>query len=96
MFALIAKLRIDPADGAKLEAAFAEAAQGVREKEPDTLVYHLTRIRGTEGEYRVLELYRSEEAFKVHLASDHFQAFRPKMAALVVAPPEAERLDVVI
>jgi quinol monooxygenase YgiN len=44
----------------------------------------------------VLELYRTEEAFKAHVASDHFQAFRPKMAALIAAPPEVERLDVVI
>ena len=92
---MLARLKVDPARAAAFEADFVETARAVRANEPDVIVYHLARIRETESDYRVVEIYRSEEAFKAHLATDHFQAFRPKMAAAILAPPEVERLDIV-
>ncbi len=96
MLALIATLKIDPANAARFEAEFTEVAAKVRADEPGNIAYNLTRSRTEPGTYRVMEIYRDDEALRAHSGSEHFKAFRPTMAELLVAPPEMEKLDVVV
>ena len=96
MFALIASLRVDPANCESFERNFETLATWVRANEPDTLVYHLTRSREQPGGYKVLEIYRSEAAVKPHTESEAFQRYRPTMIALLLEPPLVERMDVAV
>lgn len=96
MFAVIAQLRVDPADGEALEQLFGEMAAHVRAHEPGTCVYHLARNGAAPGRYTVIEIYANEEALEAHLTSATFQACRPKVGALFREPPEVSRVDVVI
>lgn len=93
MIALIASIRVAPADAETLEREFAGIASHVRSTEPDTLVYHLARCAEA-GCYRVIEVYRDEKAMGIHLGSDAFKSFRPKLGALLLEPPEVEKMEV--
>jgi quinol monooxygenase YgiN len=95
MFALVVKMRIDPANAARFEKIFGDFGKQALEQEPGTLTYCLAKSRTEEGSYRAIEIYASEEAFKAHVAADAFQAFRPTFVGLLVEPPSSERLDVV-
>jgi len=95
MIALIASIRVAPANAETLEREFATLADHVRANEPDTLVYHLAR--GPEaGTYRVIEIYRNEEAIRAHLGSDAFKSFRPKLGEMLLEPPATEKLEVAV
>jgi quinol monooxygenase YgiN len=96
MFALIATVRIDPANADTLEREFGEMAAYVRRNEPDTLAYYLARSREEAGCYKVIEVYRSEAAFRAHKDSAAFRTYRPKLEPLLLEPPVAERLDVAV
>jgi quinol monooxygenase YgiN len=96
MFAVIARVRVDPAKTAAFEEDFASLAAYVHANEPHTLVYHLGKSRSEPDVYEILEIYRSEEDVKPHAASDAFQQFRPKMIAALLGPPEVSKLDVIV
>lgn len=95
MIALISSIRVAPADAETLEREFAGIAGHVRVTEPGTLVYHLAR-RAEAGAYRVVEIYRDEEAIGIHLGSDAFKSFRPKLGAMLLEPPEVEKMEVAV
>lgn len=95
MFALISSIRVAPEDAATLEQAFAKVAAHVRANEPGTLAYYMARADPA-GAYRVIEVYRDEEAFSDHKASDAFQDFRPRLGAMLLGAPEVEKMDVAV
>ena len=95
MIALIASIRVAPADAATLEREFATLANHVRTNEPGTLVY--TLARGPEaGTYRVIEIYRDEESIRAHLGSGAFKSFRPRLGEMLLEPPVTEKLEVAV
>lgn len=96
MFALIASLRIDPANAEEFERNFETLATWVRANEPDTIVYNLARSREEAGVYKVVEIYRSEAALKPHIESEAFQRYRPQMIAMLLEAPVVERMDVAV
>lgn len=94
MFALVAKLRVDPDKVEAFETTFGEFATTFLDQEPGTLTYCLGRT-SAEGDYRVIEIYESEAAFKRHVAGEGFQAFRPILIGFLSEPPSSERLSIV-
>lgn len=95
MFALLASMRVDPANEKSFEKAFGDFGRKILTEEPGTLTYCLAKCRSEAGSYRAIEIYDSEEAFKSHVAADAFQAFRPTLIGFLLEPPTSERLDVV-
>lgn len=91
--ALIATIRVQDGKTAEFEQVFAELATQVRALEPGNLLYQLCRSRTEANTYKVMELYRDEEAMKAHGASDHFKAAGPKLGAVLAGRPELEPLD---
>ena len=90
---VIAKLPIQEGKTAEFEAFFTDLAKQVRANEPGNVAYQLTKSRSEPNTYKVLELYKDEDALKAHGASDHFKAAGPKFAGVLAGRPEIEYLD---
>ena len=90
---VIATLKIQADKTAEFEAFFGELAKQVRANEPGNLAYQLTKSRTEEGVYKVLEVYKDQDALTHHGGTDYFRAAGPKFAAVLAGRPEVEYLD---
>ena len=92
MIGLLATVRIKPGVAAEFEADFVSWAAVVKEKEPGTLLYKLTRSKDEPEVYHVFELYTDQAAVDTHLKN--YMA-RPAGPELIAGPPELKLLDVI-
>ena len=90
---IIATLRIQPDKTAEFEAFFTELAKQVRANEPGNIAYQLTKSRTEPNVYKVLEVYKDQEALTHHGGTDYFKAAGPKFGAVLAGRPEIEYLD---
>lgn len=95
MIAVIAILRAKPDKAQEFERLFTQLAAQVRENEGGNIAYQLCRSRTEPNTYKVLELYRDEEALEAHRASDHFRKAGPGLGGVLEGRPEIELLDAV-
>lgn len=90
---VIATLKIQPDKTGEFEAFFTELAKQVRANEPGNIAYQLTRSREDPATYKVLELYKDQDALTHHGGTDHFKAAGPKFMGVLAGRPEIEYLD---
>lgn len=90
---VIAKIPVQPEKAAEFEAFFTELAKQVRANEPGNLAYQLTKSRTEPGVYKVLEVYKDQDALTHHGGTEYFKAAGPKFAAVLAGRPEIEYLD---
>jgi quinol monooxygenase YgiN len=90
---VIATLKIQDGKGAEFEAFFGELAKQVRANEPGNIAYQLTKSRTEANTYKVLELYKDQDALTHHGGTEYFRAAGPKFAAVLGGRPEIEYLD---
>ena len=90
---IIATLKIQDGKGPEFEAFFNELAKQVRGSEPGNLAYQLTKSRSDPNTYKVLELYKDQDAVTHHGGTDYFKAAGPKFGAVLAGRPEIEYLD---
>ena len=90
---VIATLRIQEGKAAEFESFFTELAKQVRANEPGNLAYQLTKSRTEANTYKVLELYKDQDAITHHGGTDYFKAAGPKFAAVLAGRPDIEMLD---
>jgi quinol monooxygenase YgiN len=95
MIGIVATLRVQAEKAAEFEAIFAELSQKVRANEPGNLLYQLTKSRAEPNTYKVLELYKDQEAVTLHGQSEYYRAAGPKMGPCMAGRPEIELLDAV-
>ncbi len=95
MIALIAVLKVQEGKGSEFEAVFLELAAKVRANEPGNVFYQLTKSRTEADTYKVLELYKDQDAVAAHGGSDHFKDLGRKMGAFLAGRPDVEQLDAV-
>ena len=95
MIGVIATLRVQDGKADEFERVFAELAAKVRENEPGNIAYQLCRSRSEALTYKVLELYRDEDALKAHGTSEHFKAAGPALGAVLAGRPDVEYLDAI-
>jgi quinol monooxygenase YgiN len=93
MIGIVAVIRVQDGKGADFEAVFLELTAKVRANEPGNLVYQLTKSRTEANTYKVLELYKDQEAATAHGGSDYFKELGRKMGAFMAGRPEIEYLD---
>jgi len=93
MIAIVALIRVQEDKEADFEAVFLELTAKVRANEPGNVLYQLTKSRTEACTYKVLELYRDQDAVAAHGASDHFKDLGRKMGAFMAGRPEIEYLD---
>ena len=90
---VIAVLKIQDGKTDEFEAFFGELAKQVRANEPGNLAYQLTKSRTEPGTYKVLEIYKDQDALAHHGGTDYFKAAGPKFGAVLAGRPEIEYLD---
>lgn len=95
MIGIIAVLKVQDGKGPELEAVFKELAGKVKANEPGNLLYQLTKSRSDANTYKVMELYKDQDALAAHGQSEHFRALSPKMGPCLAGRPEIEYLDAV-
>jgi quinol monooxygenase YgiN len=90
---IVATLKVQDGKNAEFEAIFTALAAQVRANEPGNLAYQLTKSRTDPNTYKVLELYKDEDAVKLHGGTEYFKAAGPKMGPCLAGRPEIEYLD---
>ena len=90
---IVATMKIQEGKNAEFEAFFTELAKQVRANEPGNLAYQLTRSRTEPGTYKVLEVYKDQDALTHHGGTDYFKAAGPKLGGVLAGRPEIEYLD---
>jgi quinol monooxygenase YgiN len=95
MIGIIATLKVQEAKAAEFEGVFKALAEQVRANEPGNLCYQLTKSRTEPGVYKVLELYKDQDALTHHGQTEYFRAAGPKMGPCLAGRPEIETLDAV-
>jgi quinol monooxygenase YgiN len=95
MIGIVATLKVQEGKGPDFEVVFKELAGHVRAKEPGNIFYQLTKSRAEPDTYKVLELYKDQDALAAHGQSDHFKEIGRKMGAFMAGRPEIEYLDAI-
>ena len=90
---VIATLKIQDGKAAEFEGFFGELAKQVRANEPGNIAYQLTKSRTEPNTYKVLELYKDQDALTHHGGTDYFKAAGPKFAAVLGGRPDIQYLD---
>jgi quinol monooxygenase YgiN len=95
MIGIVATLKVQEGKGPDFEAVFLELAGKVRANEPGNVFYQLTKSRAEPDTYKVLELYKDQDAVTAHGATDHYKTLGAKMGAFLAGRPTVEFLDAV-
>jgi len=95
MIGLVATLKVQDGRNAEFEAVFGELSAKVRANEPGNTLYQLTRSRTDPNTYKVLELYKDQDALSAHGQTDYFKELGRKMGPCMAGRPEIEYLDAV-
>lgn len=95
MIGIVATIRIQDGKQADFEAVFLELTAKVRQNEPGNLLYQLTKSRTDAATYKVIELYKDQDAVTAHGGSEYFKDLGRKMGASMAGRPEIEYLDAV-
>jgi quinol monooxygenase YgiN len=95
MIGIIAVLRVKAGKAEEFERLFTALAEQVRANESGNITYQLCRSRTEPDTYKVMELYRDEEAVAAHRASAHFREAGPALGGVLEGGPEVELLDAV-
>jgi quinol monooxygenase YgiN len=93
MIGVVATLKVQDGKQQEFEKIFLDLAQQVRANEPGNLVYQLTKSRSDATVYKVLELYKDQDALSAHGQTDYFKAAGAKMGPCMGGRPEIEYLD---
>jgi quinol monooxygenase YgiN len=93
MIGVVAVLRVQDGKGEDFEAIFKDLTAKVRENEPGNLMYQLTKSRTEANTYKVLELYKDQDALTHHGQTDYFKELGRKMGPCMAGRPEVELLD---
>ena len=93
MIGVVAVLRVQDGKGEDFEAIFKELSGKVRANEAGNLMYQLTKSRSDPNTYKVLELYKDQDALTHHGQTDYFKDLGRKMGPCMAGRPKVELLD---
>ena len=95
MYSVTVTMNVKPGHEATFEDLMRGLASAVRANEPENVAYHILRVRNEPTKYRVVEIYRSKDAFKTHLGAPYIQKANPDVLKILSSPPEIEPTEVV-
>ncbi|MDA1075226.1 MAG: putative quinol monooxygenase [Proteobacteria bacterium] len=93
MIAVIAKLNVAAGKEAAFEEVMLGLAKEVRANEAGCDLY--TLCKDADGNYLMLELYKTAEDLDAHGKTAHFKGAGPKFAGLMAGAPSIQRLEVI-
>lgn len=88
-------VRFDVVDGdaaAEFDRLTASVLEGIREREPGTVVYSTHRVQGEELARVFYEIYADEAALQAHEDAAHVRAFHAAKEPLLAGPPRVEHV----
>lgn len=94
MIALVVRFQVAAGREAAFDELMRATLEGIRSLEPGTLVYALAADPARPALRVLLEVYRDEAAFRAHEAEPHTRVFLEARGALLAAPIEVDRLEV--
>jgi quinol monooxygenase YgiN len=94
MIGIVATLKVKDGMQETFESTMRAFVKDVREKEPGTVLYSLTRKQGSTTEYVVMEQYKSAADVDAHNTSAHFQALLPRLGPCLDGAPAILTVDV--
>jgi quinol monooxygenase YgiN len=92
MIGVIAKLNVAAGKEAEFEEVMLGLAAEVRANEDGCELYSL--CKDADGNYLMMELYKTAEDLDAHGKSDYFKAAGAKFAGLMAGRPDIQRLEV--
>jgi len=95
MLGVVATIRVQDGKGPDFEAVFLKLAAKVKANEPGNLLYQLTRSRTDANTYKVLEIYKDQDALVHHGGTDYFRKIGREMGPFMAGRPDVETLDAV-
>jgi quinol monooxygenase YgiN len=95
MLGIVATIRVQDGKGGEFEDIFRELSAKVRANEPGNLLYQLTKSRTEPNTYKVLEMYKDQDAVTHHGGTDYFRELGRKMGPCLAGRPDVETLDAV-
>ncbi len=93
MIGIVAVLKVQDGKGEEFEGVFRELSAKVRANEKGNLLYQLTKSRTDPNTYKVLELYKDQEALAAHGQTEYFRELGRKMGPCMAGRPDVEYLD---
>jgi len=94
MIGIVATLKVKDGMQDTFESAMQAFVKEVREKEPGTVFYSLTRKQGSTTEYVMMEQYKSTADVDAHNTSAHFNALLPKIGPCLDGAPALVTVDI--
>jgi quinol monooxygenase YgiN len=95
MIACTSTLKVQNGKESEFETAIAALTAKVRANEPGNVLYQLTKSRVDDHTYRVLELYKDQEALTRHGQTEYYKDVMGKAGSLLAAAPNLEMFDTV-
>jgi len=95
MIGLVATIKVQEGKSAEFEQIFRDLTAKVKANEPGCLMYQLTKSRTEPDTYKVLELYRDQDALSTHGGSEYFKAASRQMGACMDGRANLDYLDAV-
>jgi quinol monooxygenase YgiN len=93
MIGVVATLKVQDGKNAEFEEIFRELAAKVRANEAGNVCYQLTKSRSDPSTYKVLELYKDQDALTSHGQTEYYRELGRKMGPCMAGRPEIEMLD---
>ncbi|HUN32882.1 MAG TPA: antibiotic biosynthesis monooxygenase [Trebonia sp.] len=82
-YALVVRFTVRPGSEAEFDELITRVAAGVRELEPETLVFACHHVEGASLQRVFYELYRDKAAFDAHSQQPHVRDFTAARAPLL-------------
>lgn len=92
---VIAILKVQDGQKDEFERLIADLGAQVRANEPGNIMYELTKSRTEANTYKVLELYKDQDALVAHRSAPHYKAAEAGLGGVLSGRPDVEYLDTV-
>jgi len=93
MYGVIASVKVKEGQTEEFEKVAGALAKSVASNEPDCKNFEVFKVRNAPGQYKILEIYTSKDAFKAHVGAPHFKDAQPKMEATFAEPMAVEMME---
>lgn len=93
MYAVVVTMQVLDERRPEFERLIGELADSVRQHERENIGYHLLRSRSAPCSYRIVEIYNSKEAFKLHLGAEYVRKANGAVQATLQSAAQMEVVD---
>lgn len=93
MIVMWATVKVHPDKIPAYEACFRKYAPRMRASEPGMVLYEISKSPELPNTYKVLEVYKDEEALSAHISNEILKEWLPELYACIDGEVQIERYD---